>query len=79
VNNPYMLVWRVTNNIDAQRDIWMEEMIGIDGTNKDPMDGFTREWPGDVVCDKAVFEDLRARGLIDLDDDTVAKYQLVGE
>ena len=79
VNNPYMLVWRVTNNIDAQRDIWLEEMIGVDGTNKDPMDGFAREWPGDVLCDKAVFEDLRSRGLIDLDDETVKKYQLVGE
>ena len=79
VNNPYMLVWRVTNNIDALRDVWMEEMIGIDGTNKDPMDGFTREWPGDVVCDGAVFDDLRARGLIDLDDETIATYQLVGE
>ncbi len=77
VNNPYMLIWRVTNNIDAQRDVWLEEMIGIDGTNKDPMDGFAREWPGDVVCDRAVFEDLRRRGLIGLDDETVAKYQLV--
>ncbi|WP_345970258.1 menaquinone biosynthesis decarboxylase [Sulfurimonas sp. HSL1-6] len=79
VNNPYMLVWRVTNNIDAQRDVWLEEMIGVDGTNKDPMDGFTREWPGDVVCDADVFADLRARGLIDLDDETVDRYQLVGE
>ncbi len=79
VNNPYMLVWRVTNNIDAQRDVWLEEMIGVDGTNKDPMDGFTREWPGDVVCDADVFADLRARGLIDLDDETIDRYQLVGE
>jgi len=79
VNNPYMLVWRVTNNIDAQRDVWMEEMIGVDGTNKDLNDGFAREWPGDVVCDREVFEDLRKRGLIDLDDETVARYQLVGE
>ncbi len=77
VDNPYMLVWRVTNNIDAQRDIWLGEMIGVDGTNKDPMDGFTREWPPDVVCDRTVFEDLRERGLIDLDDETAAKYQLV--
>lgn len=79
VNNPYMLVWRVTNNIDAQRDVWLDGMIGVDGTDKDPMDGFAREWPGDVLCDRAVFEDLRARGLIDLDDETVAGYQLVGE
>ncbi len=79
VDNPYMLVWRVTNNIDAARDIWFEPMIGIDGTNKDQMDGFTREWPADVVCDAEVFADLRRRGLIDLDDDTTARYQLVGE
>ena len=79
VQNPYMLVWRVTNNIDAQRDIWVEEMIGVDGTNKDPMDGFARVWPGDVHCDKAVLEDLRARGLIDLDDATVQHYQLAGD
>ena len=79
VNNPYMLVWRVTNNIDAQRDIWVDTMIGIDGTNKDAMDGFAREWPGDVVCDNAVFDALRGRALIDLDDETVARYQLVGE
>ena len=77
VNNPYMLVWRVTNNIDAQRDIWLEEMIGVDGTNKDAMDGFAREWPGDVLCDKSVFEALRARGLIDLEDQAVRNYQLI--
>ena len=77
VDNPYMLLWRVTNNIDAQRDVWTAPMIGIDGTNKDPIDGFTREWPGDVLCDPEVFADLRKRGLIDLDDRTVEAFQLV--
>jgi len=33
IHNSYMLVWRVTNNIDSQRDIFIDDnMIGIDGT-----------------------------------------------
>ena len=33
--NSYMLIWRVSNNIDAQRDIHVSGlMVGIDGTNK---------------------------------------------
>ncbi len=79
VENPYMLVWRVVNNIDANRDIWLGEIIGIDGTNKSEIDGFMREWPADVVCDREVFEDLHRRGLIDLDDESIKKYQLLGE
>jgi len=34
INNPYMLIWRVVNNIDAQRDIKLSPFIAIDGTNK---------------------------------------------
>lgn len=77
VDNPYMLVWRVTNNIDALRDIWPGTFIGIDGTNKGAIDGFEREWPGDVVCDAAIIADLRQRGLIDLSDEAIRQYQIV--
>ncbi len=79
LDNPYMLVWRVVNNIDAGRDIYLGDIIGVDGTNKSKCDGFVREWPADVVCDREIFEDLRRRNLIDLDDETIRKYQLVGE
>ena len=76
VNNPYMLVWRVVNNMDAMRDIWLDPFIGIDATNKNSLDGFEREWPGDVNCDVKVIQDLRKRGIIDIDDETIQKYQI---
>jgi 4-hydroxy-3-polyprenylbenzoate decarboxylase len=77
VYNPYMLIWRVTNNIDAQRDIFIDEpLVMIDGTNKNSVDGFTREWPDDVECTLSVVKSLQNRGLWDLDDTLFKKYQL---
>jgi len=77
VNNPYMLVWRVTNNIDASRDIFINSFIGIDGTNKNKIDGFMREWPDDVNCTKSVIDNLRERKLIDIREEEIKYYQIV--
>ncbi|MDR1614947.1 MAG: menaquinone biosynthesis decarboxylase, partial [Campylobacteraceae bacterium] len=53
IENLYMLIWKVTNNIDAKRDIFIEdEFFGIDATKKDKLEGYTREWPEVVNCDK---------------------------
>jgi 4-hydroxy-3-polyprenylbenzoate decarboxylase len=77
VTNPYMLVWRVTNNMDALRDVYrFEDMVGVDGTNKTAVDGFTRRWPDDVDCTQDVVNHLQAKGLWDLDPDLNLKYQL---
>ena len=77
IMNPYMLVWRVTNNIDAQRDIFISGlMVGIDGTNKNQVDDFTREWPDDVECTESVVKSLKDRRLWDLDEKLNKKYQL---
>ncbi|WP_286337993.1 menaquinone biosynthesis decarboxylase [Hydrogenimonas cancrithermarum] len=76
IDNPYMLVWRVANNIDALRDVRKEPVIMLDATNKNERDGYTREWPGDVFCDPKVLEDLKARGIIDIDDAFVKKFYL---
>ena len=75
--NPYMLVWRVTNNIDALRDIWIDEIIGVDGTNKNELDNFNREWPDDVECTKEVIEKLKKLNLIDLNEEELKKYQVL--
>lgn len=78
VSNGYMLLWRVTNNIDALRDISIEnDLIMIDGTNKNRVDGFNREWPDDVVCNPRVINDLKNRGLIDLSDEEITRYAIV--
>jgi 4-hydroxy-3-polyprenylbenzoate decarboxylase len=77
INNAYMLVWRVVNNIDAQRDILLEPFIVIDATNKGEMDGYEREWPGDTLCDEEVLRGLEAKGLIEIDEPFIKKFGLL--
>jgi 4-hydroxy-3-polyprenylbenzoate decarboxylase len=68
LDNEYMLVWRVVNNIDSKRDIYFSgHTIGIDATNKNELDNYLREWPKDVMCDKDVINSLIDRGIIDVD------------
>jgi len=77
VTNPYMLVWRVTNNMDALRDVFISGlMVGVDGTNKNTLDGFTREWPDDVDCTKSVVDGLKEKSLWNLDEKLYKKFQL---
>lgn len=77
INNAYMLIWRVVNNIDATRDIFTSGLsVGIDGTNKSVIDGFTREWPGDVECTPSVVASLKSKGLWTLEENLERKYQL---
>ncbi|EDM24305.1 menaquinone biosynthesis decarboxylase [Caminibacter mediatlanticus] len=78
IDNLYMLVWRVTNNIDALRDIWIDDIIGIDGSNKNSLDGFDREWPPDVDVDEKVIKKLFDLGLIkDITKEELIKYQIL--
>jgi len=78
VFNPYMLIWRVTNNMDALRDIFISDlMVGVDGTNKSLVDGFLRKWPDDVLCTPSVVEELQRKGLWDLDEKSSYKFQLL--
>ena len=78
INNAYMSIWRVVNNIDAKRDIYFDgEIIGIDGTNKNQFDNFHREWPKDTDCNKEVIEDLRKRGLISVDEEFLKRFYIL--
>jgi 4-hydroxy-3-polyprenylbenzoate decarboxylase len=78
VDNPYMLVWRVTNNIDSNRDIYIDgSTIGVDATDKNSFDNFLRRWPGDVLCTKSVIKSLRERKIIDISDEFIDKFGLV--
>ena len=77
VTNSYMLIWRVTNNMDAVRDVFVSGlMVGVDGTNKSLLDGFTREWPDDVDCSPSVVQTLKNKNLWNLNDNLVEKFQL---
>lgn len=78
LDNPYMLVWRIVNNIDSNRDIFIDgNTLGIDGTNKNELDNFQRRWPDDVVCTKSVLEDLKEKKVIDISEDFIEKWGLV--
>ncbi len=77
INNLYMVLWRVVNNIDALRDVILEPFIAIDGTNKSEIDGFNREWPDDTHCTKEVLDDLQKRGLIDIDEKFIREFGLL--
>ncbi|HFU74061.1 MAG TPA: menaquinone biosynthesis decarboxylase, partial [Helicobacteraceae bacterium] len=77
LSNAYMLIWRVVNNIDAGRDIFISGlMVGVDGTNKTSIDGFSRRWPDDVECTQTVVDKLKNEGVWDLDELLENKYQL---
>ncbi|WP_457750031.1 menaquinone biosynthesis decarboxylase [Sulfurimonas sp.] len=77
IYNSYMLIWRVTNNMDALRDIYQSGlMVGLDGTNKNSLDNFTREWPDDVDCTQSVVQSLQNKGLWELDKKLFDKFQL---
>jgi len=77
INDVYMLVWRVVNNIDASRDVVLKPFIVVDATNKGEVDGFTREWPGDTFCTKEVLDMLQEKGLIDIDEAFIRKFGLL--
>ncbi|WP_024954002.1 menaquinone biosynthesis decarboxylase [Sulfurospirillum arcachonense] len=77
LDNPYMLIWRIVNNIDAQRDIFLEdEYIGVDATNKSSLDGYKREWPGDTDTDQKTIQSLQERGLITKNKEFLKKYHV---
>lgn len=78
LDNAYMLIWRVVNNIDSNRDIYIDgHTVSIDATNKNSHDNFQRRWPDDVVCTKSVIDDLQNRNIIDINDEFINKWGLV--
>ncbi len=77
IDNPYMLTWRVVNNLDAQRDLRIYDgVVYVDGTNKNSLDGFERRWPDDVTCTQSVVSGLKAKGLWNLEEALEDLYEL---
>ena len=77
LENPYMLIWRVVNNIDSNRDIYLKEnTLCIDATNKNKFDDFKRPWPNDVDCTKSVLKSLEKREIINISKEFKRKFHL---
>ena len=77
LDDAYMLIWRVVNNIDSGRDVILKPFIAIDATNKSEVDGYEREWPRDTFCTKEVLDMLQKKGLIDIDEAFIKKFGLL--
>lgn len=77
LENPYMLVWRVVNNIDAKRDIFIkEERLGVDASAKGEAEGYLRAWPKQTDCTKSVIEDLILRNILENNPDLFNKFEI---
>ena len=77
LENSYMLVWRVVNNIDAKRDIFIkEERLGVDASAKGEAEGYLRAWPRQTDCTKSVIEDLILRNILENNPDLFNKFEI---
>ena len=59
VKNLSVVSWKVFNNIDAKRDLVFSQhddtwRLGIDATQKLPEEGYTRDWPDDIVMSQDI-------------------------
>ncbi|HDZ4243229.1 TPA: menaquinone biosynthesis decarboxylase [Campylobacter jejuni] len=77
LENPYMLVWCVVNNIDAKRDIFIKEKrLGVDASAKGEAEGYLRVWPKQTDCTKSVIEDLILRNILENNPDLFNKFEI---
>lgn len=77
LDNLYMCIWRITNNIDALRDIALDdECVMIDATTKYEWEGYDREWPDETMCDEAVIKSLIDRNLVADDGEFFKKFEI---
>ncbi|HEC1794614.1 TPA: menaquinone biosynthesis decarboxylase [Campylobacter lari] len=77
LENPYMLIWRVVNNIDAKRDIFLKkDCVAIDATNKGLLEDYHKEWPSMTNCSKEVIDKLITRNLLPNDEKLFKKFEI---
>lgn len=77
LDNLYMCLWRIVNNIDANRDILIKNnIVLIDATAKGSMESHKRDWPLDVNCSVEVLNHLVNIDVIVKDEKLWGKYQI---
>ena len=56
------VMWKVFNNIDAERDLYITgQRIGIDATKKYRGEGLLRDWPDDIVMTDDMIQAVTGR------------------
>ena len=78
LDNPYMLVWRIVNNIDAKRDVLIQgEQVFIDARDKLQSSAHPRAWPKETDCSVAVIDGLRQKGF-SIDEELLHRFHICG-
>lgn len=50
INDDPLILWKVFNNVDPQRDMFIgERLVIIDATTKSDLDGHRRPWPDELI------------------------------
>ena len=79
LENPYMLVWRVVNNLDAQRDIFIKnDCVALNATAKNEFEAYQREWPKQTDCSQKIVENLILRNIIEEDTKLFKQFEIFG-
>jgi len=71
LENPYMLLWRVTNNIEG-------ENFCVDATSKDELEGYTRGWPMQTDCEREMVAELIRRSVVKDEPEFFHKFEIFG-
>jgi 4-hydroxy-3-polyprenylbenzoate decarboxylase len=59
INNGSLLLWKLFNNVDPVRDVFIEKnFMIIDATKKGINDGHPREWPDDIIMSGEIVEKI---------------------
>ena len=76
LSNYYMLIWRIVNCIDVERDLAIvDSCVFLDATSKGVLEGSDREWPRETLCNKEVLETLRNLKLLEgVSEDFLRKF-----
>ena len=78
LDNPYMLVWRIVNNIDARRDVLIQgEQVFIDARDKPQSPAHPRAWPKETDCSKEVIDRLKQKGF-SIDEQLLHRFHICG-
>jgi len=56
-----LLLWKMFNNVDPERDITIDDGVIIDATRKGLADGHAREWPDEIVMSPDIVSRVEAR------------------
>ena len=79
VKELFAKLWRVTNNIDALRDIYAKgEHFCVDATSKDELEGYTCGRPMQTDCKREVVADLVRRGVVKDEPELFYKFEIFG-